>query len=155
MEKPRLIGSIRDFNLYFATGRFDDWLVWLEWPEGAKRLAPHDTWYFQKMSKWPDKLGAYHRFIQIYDKTTAEVDPEVFTLIDQIAVSKQEAVVLAVLYAGMVAEENKENAVLKKRIKRLGVFQVLVLEYDPVRAANFSRGKKVAELDPLMQRYGF
>ncbi len=36
-----------------------------------------------------------------------------------------------VLYAGMVAEENKENAVLKKRIKRLGMHQVLIDGLEP------------------------
>jgi hypothetical protein len=155
VKNPKLIGQIRGFSLYFSTGRFDDWLVWLEWPEGAKAIAPTDEWYFGKMSRWDDKVGAYERFVAVYDRTTAEIDPSVFEFIDEIAVSKQEAVVLAVLYAGMVAEENKEHAILKKRIKRLGVFQVLVLEMDPKRAANFSRGKKVAELAPLMQQYGF
>jgi hypothetical protein len=33
---------------------------------------------------------------------------------------------LTIIYAGMVAEENKENAVLKKRIKHLGMHQLLI-----------------------------
>lgn len=155
MVNPRLIGRLRGFSLFFATGRFDDWLVWLEWPEGAKRLALDDTWCFQKMAKWEDKAGAYERFVLVYDRTSHEVDSTVLEFIDQIAVSKQEAIVLAVLYGKMVAEENKQGAVLKKRIKRLGVYQVLMLGMNPVRAANFSRGKKVYELEPLMEQYGF
>lgn len=44
---------------------------------------------------------------------------------------------LNVLYAGMIAEENKENAVLGKRIKRLGMHQVLPDEMPPETASVF------------------
>lgn len=55
----------------------------------------------------------------------------------------------------MIAEENKLNAILKKRIKRLGMYQVLVQNYPPSVAANYSKGKKWRELDALMVHYGF
>lgn len=44
----------------------------------------------------------------------------------------------------MVAEENKKYSVLGKRIKRLGIYQVLMDEKPlcATQAANFSRGKK-------------
>ena len=60
-----------------------------------------------------------------------------------------------VIYAGMVAEENKAFAMLKKRIKRLGMHQVLVEGFDADYAAHFSRGKKWPELDSLMKQRGF
>jgi hypothetical protein len=60
-----------------------------------------------------------------------------------------------VIYAGMVAEENKKFAVLKKRIKRLGMYQMLVENQDPKIAANFSKGKKWPELDLIMKSKGF
>jgi hypothetical protein len=60
-----------------------------------------------------------------------------------------------VLYAGMVAEENKEHALLKKRIKRLGMHQVLLENMEPEKAALFSKGKKWTELDKLMKEKGF
>jgi len=60
-----------------------------------------------------------------------------------------------VIYAGMVAEENKKNAILKKRVKRLGMYQVLIENQSPDFAANFSKGKKWRELDALMKKYGF
>ena len=59
------------------------------------------------------------------------------------------------IYLGMVAEENKAGAVLKKRIKRLGMYQILFDNMSAYEAANFSRGKKVAELDPLCSSKGF
>lgn len=60
-----------------------------------------------------------------------------------------------VIYAGMVAEENKENAILKKRIKRLGMHQLLIENESPHFAANFSKGRKWRELDLIMKKYGF
>jgi len=60
-----------------------------------------------------------------------------------------------VIYAGMIAEENKTNAILKKRIKRLGMYQVLILDMEPRRAAKYSYGKKWRELDKEMKTYGF
>ena len=62
---------------------------------------------------------------------------------------------LNVLYAGMIAEENKKNAILKKRIKRLGMYQVLIEQMPPEQAAVFSKGKKWKELDQLMATKGF
>lgn len=48
---------------------------------------------------------------------------------------------LSILYARMVAEGSKERARLKKRVKRLGVHQVLIEGVAPEAAATFSRGK--------------
>ena len=57
--------------------------------------------------------------------------------------------------AGMIAEENKVNMILKKRIKRLGVYQVLMDNFPPSEAANFSKGKGWRELDSIMKAKGF
>jgi hypothetical protein len=62
---------------------------------------------------------------------------------------------LTVIYAGMIAEENKQFAVLKKRVKRLGMHQVLLENMAPAVAANFSKGKKWRELDQIMRPKGF
>lgn len=48
----------------------------------------------------------------------------------------------SVIYLGMVAEEKKQNAVLKKRIKRLGMYQILFEKLSAEDAAFFSKGKK-------------
>ena len=62
---------------------------------------------------------------------------------------------LTVIYAGMVAEENKERSVLKKRIKRLGIHQVLIENVAPAVAAGFSRGKPWRDLADIMKKRGF
>ena len=55
----------------------------------------------------------------------------------------------------MVAEKNKRFAVLKERIKRLGMYQILMLSYSAGDAANFSKGKKAKDLDVICKEYGF
>jgi hypothetical protein len=55
----------------------------------------------------------------------------------------------------MIAEENKENTKLGKRIKRLGMYQTLVEKLDPFLAANFSRGMKWQEIDEECHKRGF
>jgi hypothetical protein len=63
--------------------------------------------------------------------------------------------VFAILYAGMVAEEKKEHKVLGKKIKRLGIYQVLIDREEPAFAANFSRGMKAAQLKVECEKRGF
>ena len=60
-----------------------------------------------------------------------------------------------VIYAGMIAEENKAKAILKKRIKRLGMYQTLVEQMPAAEAAIFSKGKKWRELDNICRQLGF
>lgn len=62
---------------------------------------------------------------------------------------------LNVMYAGMIAEENKANAILKKRIKRLAIHQILIDGVSPEEAVVFSKGKKWKDLDRLMISKGF
>ncbi len=64
-------------------------------------------------------------------------------------------ILFTIIYAGMVAEENKANMVLKKRIKRLGMHQSLIENTPADYAANFSKGKKWRELDTLCRQRGF
>ena len=65
------------------------------------------------------------------------------------------AINFTVVYAGMIAERNKRYAILKERIKRLGMYQILMLSYKAEEAANFSKGKKAKELDLICKEYGF
>jgi hypothetical protein len=62
---------------------------------------------------------------------------------------------LATLYGGMIAEERKTGFVLRKRMKRLGMYRLLILNMNPADAANASRGKKADEINLLMKSYGF
>ena len=51
-----------------------------------------------------------------------------------------------VIYLGMIAEENKKNAILGKKIKGLAMYQIMIENFSAKEAANYSKGKKAFEL---------
>ena len=147
----------------FDKGKFDDWCVYVVESDGSRK-APFDETYFRDLytisHKYP-KNKVYNDFVNIYSRTTRSIDPSVLKLIDEIAdtYEGEDRVIVeqwfTVIYAGMIAEENKEFTVLKKRIKRLGMHQVLILNMPAEEAAKFSYGKKWKELDLIMKPLGF
>lgn len=161
---PRLIKQLQNNrSVIFDSGKFDDWCVYVVESNGSKK-APFDETYFSDLyqisQNYPNNK-VYNDFVMIYERTTRTIDNDVLKLIDEIvATYNQEHKIiveqwLTVIYAGMIAEENKENAILKKRVKRLGMHQVLMLNMPPRESANFSKGKKWKELDAIMRNLGF
>ena len=159
----RLIKMVKGKNLVeFGWGSFDDWCVFLTRP-GQLKYAPKDTDYFTILKNMGTRFGhakIYNDFISYYIKTTKEIDITILDLITTLSndygdEAEEMDIWFTVIYAGMIAEENKANAILKKRIKRLGMHQVLLENYDPELAANFSKGKKWQELDKVMRGKGF
>jgi len=146
----------------FDSGCFDGWCVFVTTP-GSKRFAPTDVQYFSRLKELGEKFGPqkiYDDFVVIYNRTSKNIDSKVFELIAVLSRfynsdGAEMELWLNVIYAGMIAEENKGNAILKKRIKRLGIHQVLVDNISPEKAAVFSKGKKWKELDEIMRLKGF
>lgn len=149
-------------SIEFDSGNFDEWCVFVKKPNG-ERFAPTDIRYFSRLEKLGKKYGTqkiYDDFVVVFNRTTKLPDPSVPKLIAAISTFYSEDALemeiwLNVLYAGMIAEENKENAILKKRVKRLGVHQLLIEEMKPEDAAAFSKGKNWRELDKEMKKRGF
>jgi len=161
---PSLVKKLQnDRNVVFDTGKFDNWCVYVVENNG-NRIAPLDKTYFEELynisKKYPTNK-VYNDFISIYNITTKDIDSKALMLIDEIVetYNHEDKIIveqwLTVIYAGMIAEENKEKAILKKRIKRLGMYQVLVLAYPAKEAAIFSKGKNWRELDTIMKKYEF
>lgn len=144
-------------------GRFDEYCVYLLRP-GQRKHAPKDEEYFSFFIEKSQKYSSekiYSDYVVIYEKTTGHIDYDVFDEIKEISMSYDEEdsldfyVWYSVIYLGMVAEERREHAVLKKRIKRLGMYQILFERMSAMEAATFSTGKRVAELSPLCRERGF
>ncbi len=159
----RLVAKISaTTRIEFGTGKFDDWCVFV-CEKGRKKHAPKDIEYFgrlQQLSKIHGAQQVYNDFLKIYEKTTKEVEQSVIDLIeilsngygsDAFEVRKW----FVVIYAGMIAEENKSKAILKKRIKRLGMYQTLIEKMPSKEAAIFSKGKKWQELNRICRELGF
>lgn len=158
-----LIATFADGGrLEFDRGAFDDWCVFLTRLR-APRHPPRDVDYFATMRALANRHGprrVYRDFVAVYDGTTRAVDAEVVRRIAALAHDYGEdalefAVMLTTIYAGMVAEENKANAKLGKRVKRLGVYQILRFDMPVAVAANHSRGKPWREIARECEAYGF
>ena len=151
-------GSLIEFD----DGSFDSWCVYLT-RKDKERYAPKDLEYFTVLNHLGKKYGprkVYDDFVKIYKRTYKIIDKELLRKITRISEDYGQDkhkinTWLTIIYAGMVAEENKEKAILKKRVKRLGMYQLLVEQYTPDYAANFSKGKNWKELDAIMKRFGF
>ncbi|MDT0554502.1 DUF7004 family protein [Patiriisocius hiemis] len=160
----RLIKGLKNNRkVVFDAGKFDDWCVYVV-EENGSRKAPFDIDYFTDLKTLSAHyIGnkVYDDFVTIYNLTTKSIDANVINQINKIVITYQEQhqiIIeqwLTVLYAGMIAEENKQFAILKKRVKRLGMHQVLIENLSPSIAANFSKGKKWRELDAVMKPKGF
>ena len=159
----QLIKMVRGNNkVEFDKGLFDDWCVYLT-RYGTARYAPKDTEYFEALKRLGNQHGhahIYNSFVRFYQPTSKYISNQILDLITVIsdgfdADATEVDIWFTIIYAGMVAEENKANAILKKRIKRLGMHQLLLEDKTPETAANFSKGKKWKDLDLIMKQKGF
>lgn len=148
--------------LEFGQGKIDGWCVYVTDVDG-KRSAPKDIDYFAELKELSYKYGPekiYKDFISFYDKTGKELDSEVFDLISNLASCYGEdsidiEILFSILYMGMLAEENKKNTRLGKRIKRLGLYTLLIEDETVDDSANFMTGMKCGVIDKLCKERGF
>jgi hypothetical protein len=163
--KLRLFAELpTGYTLSFGQGNFDEWCIHFQDKSGFT-FFPLDTEYFavlKSVGEVFDAMQLYSAFVAIYEKTGKEqkANPEIEEMITQTALFfydyRHELLnSLYLIYAGMVAEENKENTRLGKRIKRLGIHQVLVEKMQPYEAANFSRGMPWRDIDKECKIRGF
>lgn len=146
----------------FETGSFDDWQVNIIDQNGEKH-APLDREYFSELLVLKDLIGAeetYELFVKIFEKTEKTVDPRVIRFISEVAEELNEIksdidILFTIIYYTMIAEENKSFTKLGKRIKRLGIHQILIEGMNERTAANYSKGMKWREIDSLCQERGF
>ena len=154
--------------LFFATGNFDDWAVVVKDKTGLRNYpkVPTDAWYFSILKNWCGSRSAqeiYNDFVKVFDMTTnkahladtAPVVEEIKKMAWNYPDYLEACVILTILYMGMIAEENKAGKILGKRIKRLGVHQVLLDGVHPKVAADFSRGKPATALTLECHQRGF
>lgn len=159
----QLIKHFSDGSLLeFDQGNFDGWCIFLTRP-GRPRFAPKDWQYFTRLQEMAAVYGAdktYADFVSVFDRTERALDAELLAHISTFSCDYAQHIlradiVFTLLYAGMLAEENKEHAPLGKRIKRLGVHQVVLEDMRPREAATFSVGRPWQTLAQLCESRGF
>ena len=152
--------------LKFGHGNFDDWCVFLTRKTdniNVEDFKPRDWQYFKKLQHYASIYGddlLYKDFVAIYDATSKNISSDVFDKIK--CLSKKYvgnelniSIIFSILYMGMIAEENKKGTHLGKRIKRLGMHQILKENVNYKEAANFSRNKRWQYLDKICKNKGF
>ena len=159
----RLISVIKGKHVVeFDQGGIDTWCVYLK-KDQTMGIAPRDAEYFAILETLGAKHGyqkIYDDFVKVYRATGKLVERSTLGLIATLALdydsdAEEIEIWFTVIYAGMIAEENKEFTKLGKRLKRLGMYQTLIERLGAEVAANFSRGKQWRELDKIMLEKGF
>lgn len=148
--------------LEYDRGSFDDWCVYLTNTYG-NRKPPRDTDYFRQLKELADKYGAesvYRDYVRVYNLTGKQVERPALMAISKIAASYGSDalavdVIFSILYMAMIAEEQKKNTHLGKRIKRLGIHALLIEGRGVGEAANFMRGMAWQKIARLCEARGF
>lgn len=149
-----------DRKVMFDNGAFDGYCVYVA--DDYNKRAPRDYEYFRFFLELANVYGndkVYNDFLTIYHSTDKTINQDVRDVIDNIVSTYGEDVRdeveenLAVIWGGMIAEENKDKTFLGKRIKHLGMYQVLMGILSPEDAAEFSKGIPWKELDIIMKEY--
>tara|TARA_B100000902_G_scaffold342876_1_gene347212 strand:- start:681 stop:1148 length:468 start_codon:yes stop_codon:yes gene_type:complete len=141
----------------FGKGRFDDFCVYLD------NKPPLDVHYFTRLYELKEIYGGsniYNDFIYIYELVTKNLESAVLENIAHMSKKYKDDIIrvdkiFTILYMAMIAEENKVNTKLGKKIKRLGVHQILIENITPNVSANFSKGMKWREIEKECIKRGF
>ena len=160
----QLIKTFAD-NTYieYDRGQFDDWCVFYM-DKNGERKPPRDVDYFKTLSKYLGKRhgnrNVYEDFVTVYNWTGKTLDQNVLDNITQLSQTYgADALcfdkVMSIIYCGMIAEEQKEDTHLGKRIKRLGVHVLLCESIDIKEAANFMRRMRWQDIDERCKARGF
>ncbi|MGP9800511.1 DUF7004 family protein [Rheinheimera sp. NSM] len=159
--KAVLISNLLDgTRLVFSQGRFDSWCIYHLRNGFAHAIRDEEVFsLMQKYTTTLQRFWLYRDFLTVFKLVTNDINCGLVNNITRMAMHyeapREVQFILMFLYAGMVAEENKEKAILKKYIKRLGVHQVLIECMPSKMAANYSRQKKWRELQLECEARGF
>lgn len=153
------IDTDNGFHLEFGKGNFDDYCVYVMKKNVNYRWL-RDEEYFHWIKKLSKKYGVervYNDFKFVYDNVwigvSSEIANNVVRLVDK-NYKEHTQQWWSIFFMTMLAEEFKENAILGKRIKHLGVYNVLIDEWGVKRVVTYMRGKSWEELDELMYERG-
>lgn len=148
--------------LEYDRGSFDEWCVYFTDSSGVRK-PPRDADYFSQLKQLACQYGAdkvYRDYVRVYDMTGKQVNRSALNNISQLAGcyggnSLQVDIIFSILYMAMIAEEQKAHTKLGKRIKRLGIYKLLIENENVYEAANFMRGMDWKDIAKLCKERGF
>ncbi|MCQ2375608.1 MAG: hypothetical protein MJ069_06905 [Salinivirgaceae bacterium] len=118
---------------------------------------------FAKLVKLRDIFGGqrlYDTFVTIYDRLSTRIDEDVLRYIymESLQYPKHQMefdMLMTIFYASMVADEDHPSAMMKKRIKRLSVHQLLIENANCVDIDRFNSSHNWAEIEEMCSNLGF
>ena len=147
--------------LEFDRGKIDDWCVYYNEPN-KKRKPPRDKDYFAQLLGFAKTKGmgiVYSDFVVVFNlvgKAIDQKDVEKIRLLAETYPCPLDAEKLfCTLYMAMISEENRAGTHLGKRIKRLGVYKLLVERLEVEESATCMNKMGWREIDALCKERGF
>ncbi len=148
--------------LYYSKGNFDSWCVYEIDDKGIKTI-PKDIDYFNEFKELSDIFDSdklYDDFVEVYNRVEKGLNEEDVDFIEQISKKYNEYSdrlfrLYSILYMGMIAEQNKAYTKLGKRIKRLGMYNLLIKGNEPKYCADFMKNMNWRDIDTLCKEGGF
>ena len=145
--------------IYFDKGKFDKYCVYVN-GRNKFHYAPTDDMYFNWIRVLAEQYGEFYvwnDFCVIYNIVdTGETEDEVLSIVINIDMHYNDDTILwwLIFYMTMLAECKKENTILKKRIKKLGVYNILFDKYDVNYVTKYMKGMNWKTLDKYMKERG-
>ena len=150
-------------RIEFRQGKFDSWCVFIVDKNGSEKI-PLDKELFEELKKFSSICGnlrIYSEILQVFTISGKDIEREVIKKIVEIS-NRHDAknvesikILYTKYYYAFVAEENRARTVLGKRVKMLGIYQVLLENFSPEDAANFSKGMSGKTIADLCSVRGF
>ena len=146
--------------IYFDRGAFDKYCVYINKCNGSFRHAPKDEEYFDWIRILAQRYGVWqvwNDFCCIYNIVdTGESEDDVFALIISIDMHYNDDTILwwLIFYMTMLAECKKEHTILKKSIKKLGVYNILFDGYTVEYTVEYMKGMRWQDLKKIMIERG-
>ena len=153
-------------SICFDRGKFDNFCVYFNTYSKNKILiekrAVKDIELINNLVLLKDdyKEKTYKLIEYIYKHTNNKINYKLIEIIINIIKNNFDNSLRAskyflFVYYAMVAEENKRGSKLGKRIKLLGIYQVLIEGISPLEASNFSKGLKWITISNHCKKRGF
>lgn len=153
------IDTDNGFHLEFGKGNFDDYCVYVS-KSNVKLHWLKDEEYFRWLNRLSKKYSVelvYEDFKYVYDNVYTGVSSETANYVVRVVDSHYREHTQqwwGIYFMTMLAEEYKENSILGKRIKHLGVYNFLFDKYPISYIVKYMRGMDWWELDELMYQRG-
>ena len=158
LEPSDYLLTDNNYLFWFGEGNIDEWCVYCVKPNNRTWFA-YDSEYLswiKKMGKFHGEQKVYDSFCRIFDNVHYNFNMgDGYNIVCEVSKDyHRTGHFWAWFWMTMIAEERKDNAILGKRIKRLGVYNMLFDKYKLGYVTQYMVGKKWYELEALMDERG-